>query len=285
MPQAKETGALLQSGMVERKRGHADLLLELAFGLTGWPMPDANSCGNRFGSRRLRRHRRPHRVTGWDRLSVAERCGTINPGASVLSMLCQSGQARWSALRSEADSPTSRALVLKRYAVVETSNATGVACSPSILAGSQIVVAFVREWPEELTPSPLQLVRKHTWERSARVRTNDWIKSQRQLREVLGPDPYRPLHRLIEAYSQLRFAGLDETVWHEVVASMNYVERLAHDRSPEALDAWGNIRARLLGAIRASGDAVAIEAADPTGEPTNASASPPQVSLLEPPMS
>ena len=92
---------------------------------------------------------------------------------------------------------------------------------------------------------------------------SDWVYSQKRMREVFGPDLYRPLHRLIESYSQLRFAGLDRRVWNEVVRSIEYVERLGHDRSREALDAWGPMRRRLLDVIRESGDQVAIEAAEP----------------------
>ncbi|HET8894904.1 MAG TPA: hypothetical protein VFM96_12495 [Gaiellaceae bacterium] len=83
------------------------------------------------------------------------------------------------------------------------------------------------------------------------------------MREVLGPEPYAPMFGLVEAYSHLRFVGLDERVWNEVVASLTYVERISHDRSPEALEAWGDIRMRLFDAIRESGDEVAIEAAEP----------------------
>jgi hypothetical protein len=126
-----------------------------------------------------------------------------------------------------------------------------------------IVVAFIRDFPEELEPSWRERARAATIERSARVRLSDWVYSQKRMREVFGPDLYRPLHRLIESYSQLRFVGLDRRVWDEVVRSIEYVERLGHDRSPEALDAWGPMRRRLLDAIRESGDEVAIEAAEP----------------------
>jgi hypothetical protein len=126
-----------------------------------------------------------------------------------------------------------------------------------------IAVAFIREWPEELAPSLRERARRATIERSARVRTSDWIHAQKRMRETFGPDLYRPLHRLIEAYSQLRFAGLDELVWQEVVRSIEYIEHLAHDRSPEALEEWTPVRRRLLDVIRKSGDEVAIEAAEP----------------------
>jgi len=126
-----------------------------------------------------------------------------------------------------------------------------------------IAVSVIREWPPELTPTPRERLRKVTIERSARVRANDWLHQQKRMREVLGPEPYAPMFGLIEAYSHLRLVGLDERVWDEVVATLRYVERLAHDRSPEALEAWGDMRMRLFDAIRESGDEVAIEAAEP----------------------
>jgi len=126
-----------------------------------------------------------------------------------------------------------------------------------------IVIAFIRDFPEELGPSWRERARAATIERSARIRMSDWVYSQKQLREVFGPDLYRPLHQLIESYSQLRFVGLDPPVWHEVVRNIEYVERLGHDRSPEALEEWGPMRRRLLDVIRESGDQVAIEAAEP----------------------
>jgi hypothetical protein len=126
-----------------------------------------------------------------------------------------------------------------------------------------IAVAFIREWPEELAPSLRERARKATIERSARVRTSDWIASQKRMREVFGPDLYRPIYQLIEAYSRLRFVGLDDRVWQEVVRSIEYIERLGHDRSPEALEEWTPMRRRLLDVIRESGDEVAIEAAEP----------------------
>jgi hypothetical protein len=124
-----------------------------------------------------------------------------------------------------------------------------------------IVVSSVQQWPEELPPSVRERIRKATFERSARVRAADWINTQKAMRDVLGDDPYRELYRLIEAYSELRFVGLEDSVWREVVASMNYVERLAKDRSEAALDAWLDVRKSLFEAIRAAGDEVAIESA------------------------
>ena len=126
-----------------------------------------------------------------------------------------------------------------------------------------IAVAYIREWPEELTPSARERVRKLTWERSARVRLSDWIHVQKEMQKVLGPEPYGPIWRLIEAYSELRLVGLDEPVWAEVVRSMSYVERISKDRSPEAIDQWGSIRLALFDVIRAAGDEVAIEASEP----------------------
>jgi hypothetical protein len=124
-------------------------------------------------------------------------------------------------------------------------------------------VSYLREFPEELAPSVRERIRKVTWERSARVRMDDWLHTQRELRKALGPDPFAPLWRLVEAYSALRFEELDERVWAEVVRSINYVERIAKDRSPEARDEWRTIRLALFGAIRAAGDEVAIEASEP----------------------
>jgi hypothetical protein len=95
---------------------------------------------------------------------------------------------------------------------------------------------------------------------------NDWISSQKKLRDVLGPEPFRPMHRLIEAYSQLRFAGLDNRVWSEIVSSLSYVERLCSHRDQVTLDAWGEVRGHLFDAIRASGDGFAIEAVEPAEE-------------------
>jgi hypothetical protein len=138
------------------------------------------------------------------------------------------------------------------------------------LARLTIVVSFVQQWPEELPPSALERVREATFERSARVRSSDWIRTQKEMRKVLGDEPYRPLYRLIEAYTELRFVGLRESVWREVVASMNYVERLAKDRSEAALDAWPEIRKALFGAIRAAGDEIAIESAVETAGLTEA---------------
>lgn len=126
-----------------------------------------------------------------------------------------------------------------------------------------IVVAFIRDFPEELEPSWRERARAATVERSARIRMSDWVYSQKRIREVFGPDLYRPLQRLIESYSQLRFVGLDRLVWDEIVRSVEYVERLGHDRSSEALEEWSPMRRRLLDVIRESGDEVAIEAAEP----------------------
>jgi hypothetical protein len=51
---------------------------------------------------------------------------------------------------------------------------------------------------------------------------------------------------------------------------MEYVARLARDRSAEALDEWSSVRQRLFEAIRESGDEVAIEAAESADELTAA---------------
>ena len=136
-----------------------------------------------------------------------------------------------------------------------------------------IVVGTVSQWPQELPPSLLERLRAATWERSARVRTNDWLRSQRRMRETFGENLYEPLHRLTESYATLQLLQLAPTVRREVAATTDYVEHLAKDRSAEMLAEWETRRARLLEAIGATGDAEAIEAAK-LAERTAESASP-----------
>lgn len=125
------------------------------------------------------------------------------------------------------------------------------------------VVGTISQWPQELPPSLLERLRAATWERSARVRMNDWIRSQRKMRKVFGDNLYEPLHRFTESYAALQLLTLEPSVRREIEATTDYVERLAVDRSETTLAEWETRRARLLEAIGAAGDAAAIEAAKP----------------------
>lgn len=125
------------------------------------------------------------------------------------------------------------------------------------------VVGTISQWPQELPPSLLERLRAATWERSARVRTNDWVRSQRRMRKVFGDNLYEPMHRFTESYAALQLLTLEPSVRREIEATTDYVERLAKDRSETMQAEWGTRRARLLEAIGAAGDAEAIEAAKP----------------------
>jgi hypothetical protein len=108
----------------------------------------------------------------------------------------------------------------------------------------------------------IQRVRTQTIEKSARVRTNDWITSQRRLRAVLGDNLYDPLHRFTEAVAVIQLIELDSRVRSVVNEAVDYVERLTKHRDKDTLDAWRPLRRRILDAIAASGDAPVIEAAE-----------------------
>jgi hypothetical protein len=125
-----------------------------------------------------------------------------------------------------------------------------------------VVVGFMIQWPQEISPSALERVRRSTLERSARTRTRVWIRGQQHLREVFGNDVYKPLYRFVEASAFLQILPLDEDVHAAVGEANSYVEKLAHDRSDEVVDEWRRVRKRLLEAIAASGDGGVLEAAE-----------------------
>lgn len=127
-----------------------------------------------------------------------------------------------------------------------------------------ILVGWMSQWPEELPPSVIERVRAQTIEKSARIRMNDWVTTQRRLREVLGENLYDPLHRFTEAVAVIQLIELDPRVRSAINEAVDYIERLTKHRDEATLEAWPPLRRRLLDAIAASGDAPVIDAAEPS---------------------
>jgi hypothetical protein len=155
------------------------------------------------------------------------------------------------AVRSEAERRGEAARRERREALAE------------LLGCLYSLVGFMREWPEELPPSLLERAHRETVGRSARMRTRDWVITQKRLREVLGDNLYEPVYRFTFIYARLQLLEIDASVRVAVEAAAAYVERLAKHRDPETLELWMTIRMELLRAIANSGDSSAIDAAAP----------------------
>src|SRR2546425_8755804 len=91
----------------------------------------------------------------------------------------------------------------------------------------------------------------------------DWMKTKKGIREYLRENFYESLHKLVESYARLQLLSLAEQVREQVDETFDYVGvHVAQDRSESTLSEWPEVRRKLLEAITANGDAVAISATE-----------------------
>ena len=79
---------------------------------------------------------------------------------------------------------------------------------------------------------------------------NDWVRTERQLREVLGPEPFAASERVILAHSPLAVLPLPKRLRAALDASLDYLLELSEKRSEETKNRWPAIRATLLETTR-----------------------------------
>jgi hypothetical protein len=113
-------------------------------------------------------------------------------------------------------------------------------------------VAELRRAPEN--PPDTDLMRRITESAPDAVKkwfaAQRWINTEKGMRQVLGPQPYANIERVVLAYAHLQILPLPPAVGDALTESLDYVEQLAASRSAEVKERWPQVRDALLAALR-----------------------------------